>query len=334
MPGIGSLLVVLTPEEAAKFWPDDTARRWRELSARHEVIDPTAMAPADFAAALRAFAPEVLVSCWATLPLPPPPVAGLRYLCHLTGSVRHLVTRAHLEQGLLVTNWGGTISRIVAECALYHVLACLRRGPHWTQTLRRGGGWREGFADVRSLFERRVGVHGYGSVAREFLRLIAPFDCQMSVCAPDFDEAAAASTGARPTTDLAALFAENDIVVELAPLNASTRGSVTERHLRLLPPGGVFVNVARAAIADEEGLLRVAAENRVRVGLDVFHQEPLPADSPWRQIPEASLTPHIAGPTLDRYVDATAHALRNLRAYAAGEALAAVVTPEAYDLAT
>lgn len=334
MPGIRSLLVVLTPEEERNFWPGDWSRPLRELCPRADFIDPTELTAESFAAELRRLDPEVVVACWRTPPLPEVLPPGLRYVCYLTGSVRQLVRRAHLEQGLRVTNWGSIISRIVAECALFHVLACLRRGPHWTQTLQGGTGWRDGFNEVQSLFERRVGLHGYGSVAREFLRLIAPFGCHICVCAPDFDETAAQVTGAARAASLDILFAANDVVIELAPLNDATRGSVTERHLRLLPTNGVFVNVARAAIADEAGLLRVAAEGQLRIGLDVFHKEPLPADSPWRRLTEVSLTPHIAGPTLDRYPDATAHALRNLRAYAAGEPLTAVVTPQGYDQAT
>lgn len=334
MPGITSLLAVLTPEEETKFWPDDIGRQLRGLSPSFHLLDPTGLSAEAFAAELGRINPEVLIACWKTPPLPAALPAALRYVCYLTGSVRHLVRKEHLTQGLLVTNWGNTISRTVAECALYHVLACLRRGPHWTRTLQHDGGWRDGFEQVRSLFERRVGVHGYGAVAREFLKLIAPFGCTVSVCAPDFDDAAARTTGAARAANLDELFSGHDVIVELAPLNPVTRGCVTEHHLRLLPPGAVFVNVARAAIVDEAALLRVATEGRLRVGLDVFIEEPLPADSGFRQLPEASLTPHIAGPTLDRYPDATASALRNLHAYAAGEPLTAVITPQGYDQAT
>ena len=133
---------------------------------------------------------------------------------------------------------------------------------------------------------------------------------------------------------LDALFAGNDVVIELAPLIPATIGTVTERHLRLLRDGGVFVNVGRAAIVDEAALLRVAREGKIFVGLDVFVEEPLPVNSGFRGLPNVSLTPHIAGPTPDRHGDATAFALRNLRAYAAGQPLEAAITPEIYDRST
>jgi phosphoglycerate dehydrogenase-like enzyme len=146
-------------------------------------------------------------------------------------------------------------------------------------------------------------------------------------------DAVAAQLGVRAVT-LDALFADNDVIVELAPLNPVTRGIVTERHFRSIRPGGVFVNVGRAGVTDEAALLRVAKEGKIQVGLDVFVDEPLPVTSGFRGLPNVSVTPHIAGPTLDRYVDATAHALRNLRAYATGKPLEAVITPAMYDAMT
>lgn len=334
MAAISSLLAVLTPFERENFFPGAMLAEVQALSPTFKLIDPGDFTAESFADELTRFDPDVLLACWHTPPLPAPLPPSLRYLCYVTGSVRRLVTRQQLEAGFLVTNWGTAISRTVAECALYHTLACLRRATHWTLAVHREQGWREEGAQVRSLFGRRVGVHGYGAVAREFLKLIPPFGCQVSVLAPDFDDAEAARTGLTRCVSLESLFADHDVIIELAPLNPVTRGSVTERHLRLIRPGGVFVNVARAGITDEAALLRVAQEGHIDVGLDVFADEPLPSDSAWRGLHNASLTPHIAGPTLDRYVDAGAHALRNLRAYLADQALTGVVTPQGYDQAT
>jgi phosphoglycerate dehydrogenase-like enzyme len=100
------------------------------------------------------------------------------------------------------------------------------------------------------------------------------------------------------------LFSDNDIIVELAPLIPETVGTVTEAHLRLIRPGGVFINVGRGAVVDEAALLRVAAEGKIQVGLDVFTQEPLPKESGFRGLRNVTLTPHLAGPTTDRRRDA------------------------------
>lgn len=334
MPRITSLLAVLTPEEQRNFLPGTLLDEVRALTAEFRLIDPTTYTPETFAAEITAADPEVILACWQTRPLPAVLPPRLRYMCYLTGSVRRLVTRAQLEAGFLVTNWGPAISRTVAECALLHTLTCLRRTTHWTFAIHHEQAWRDGFDRVKSLFGRRVGLHGFGAVAREYLKLIQPFGCTVSVFAPDFDDAAAARHELARAASLDALFADNDVIVELAPLNPATTGSVTEKHLRLIRPGGVFVNVARAAITDEAALLRVAREGHIEFGLDVFVDEPLPLDSPFRGLRNVSATPHIAGPTVDRYPDAGHFGLRNLRAYVAGEPLQAIITPTVYDQAT
>ncbi len=334
MPRITSLLVVATPDEQIKFLSGSALSDLRALASEFRLVDPSRHPPEPFARELTAFNPEVIVCGWATLPMPATLPPRLRYVCYLTGSVKKLVTRVQLERGLLLTNWGSAISRTVAECALFHTLACLRLATKWTLMIHRDGGWRDGWEANASLFHRRVGIHGFGPVARAFLKLIAPFGCMVSVFAPDVDATVAASHGVTRAASLDALFADNDVIIELAPLIPATIGIVTERHLRLIRPGGVFVNVGRAAIVDEAALLRVAREGKISVGLDVFVDEPLPKDSGFRGLPNVSLTPHIAGPTLDRYGDATAFALRNLRAYAADQPLEAVITPAIYDSST
>jgi phosphoglycerate dehydrogenase-like enzyme len=329
-----SLLAALTPAEWRDFLPEPSASELKTLALRTQVIDPATLSPAAFAEALTAVNPEVLVAAWKTPPLPIELPPRLRYVCYLCGSVRRLVTRRHVENGLQVTNWGNSISRVVAEGALFHVLSCLRRGPAWALAMHLEGAWKTPETETASLFGRRVGIHGFGNVAREFIRLIAPFGTHVTVCAPDVDEATQAALGVARTQSLESLFAENDIIVELAPLIPETVGCVTERHLRLIRPGGVFVNVARGAVVDEAALARVAAEGRIQIGVDVFTEEPLPASSPLRGLRNVSLTPHLAGPTTDRRCDAGAFALANLRAFAAGRPLEAVVTPEVYDRST
>lgn len=334
MSRISSLLAVFTLFEQRHFLAGSILAELQAMTDEFRLIDPANFTPGDFARELATFNPEVLLACWQTPPLPAGLPPRLRYLCYMTGSVRRLVTREQLEHGLIVTNWGGAISRTVAECALFHTLACLRQATHWTLALQREGGWRNGWEQTSSLFGRRVGLHGFGSVAREFVKLVQPFGCTLSVFAPDFDDAIARQFNAIRAHSLDAIFSDNDVIVEFAPLNPDTTGSVTERHLRLIKPGGVFVNTARAAIVDEAALLRVAREGKILVGLDVFAEEPLPADSGFRRLRNVSLTPHLAGPTLDRYPDAGAHALRNLCAYATGQPLTAVVTPAIYDQST
>ena len=333
MSHLASILAVLTETELREFLPEPLRQQLRDLAPEFRLLDPTGMDDAAFARELAATNPDVLLGCWKTPPLPESLPPRLRYVCYITGSVKRLVSRSHIERGLLVTNWGGSISRTVAEAALFHILACLRNASHWAIAMHQPGvpAWKNGLTDARSLFCRTVGIHGFGPVARELVGLLKGWNCPVTALAPDLTAELARAYGIERAASLEALFAENEIIVELAPLIPATVGLVTEKHLRLIRPGGVFVNVGRGAVVDEDALLRVAREGRISIGLDVFTTEPLPADSGFRALPKVNLTPHTAGPTIDRYPDAGAFAVKNLRAYADGRPLEAVVTPEIYD---
>ncbi len=328
-----SLLVVLTPTEAREFFPPPLFEQLRRLLPQFRMLDPTELNDAQFARELAAANPDIVLGCWKTPTLPATLPPRLTYVCYLSGSVKRLVCREHIERGLLITNWGGSIARTVAEAALFHILACLRNASYWCIQMHQPGvgTWKNGMTDARSLFCRRVGIHGFGSVARELVKLLQPWSCPIAVHAPEVSPGVARDFGVECAASLDALFSENEILVELAPLIPETTGIVTERVLRLIPDGGVFVNVGRGAVVDEEALVRVAAEGKISVGLDVYTTEPLPANSGFRELPRVNLTPHVAGPTIDRYADAGVFALKNLQAHVAGRPLDAVVTPEIYD---
>jgi phosphoglycerate dehydrogenase-like enzyme len=329
-----SILAAVTSEELRDFLPEPLLQRTRALTDKFTHWETTRRSAGDFAAALAAADPEVLLACWKTPPLPALLPPHLRYVCYLCGSVRKLIRREHLEQGLLVTNWGGSISRVVAEWALFHILSCLRRATHWTLAMHNEGAWKNGSFETASLFGRRIGLHGFGQIARELIQLLRPFDVTITGFAPDLTPEMESVHGIRSAPSLEALFAGNDVIVELAPLNPTTIGTVQEKHLRLIRPGGVFVNVGRGAVVDEAALLRVAQEGKITVGLDVYGVEPLPVDSPFRGLRNVSLTPHIAGPTTDRRCDAGAFAVENLAAYVEGRPLRSVITPAVYDTST
>lgn len=328
------VMAVLTENELHDFFPDDLLGTLRSLAGDFAVASPDKHGNIDLPHLFERVNPDVMIGCWHTPTLPAVLPPALRYVCYLAGSVRTLVQRQHLERGLLVTNWGSSISRTVAEGALLHILACLRRSSHWAVAMHTRGAWKNESSQTASLFGRTVGLHGFGAVAKELVRLLKPFGVMIHAWAPDVTPDVTRTTGVRRAASLEALFAESDIVVEVAPQNSATENSVQEVHFRRLRPGSVFVNVARGAIVDEEALVRVAREGQVQFGLDVFAQEPLAVEHPLRGLANVSLTPHLAGPTNDRRRDAGAFAVRNLRAYIERRQLDAVITPEIYDQAT
>ncbi len=331
MPEIHSLAFCLSERELTDFLPEPLLTECRRLARTSHWVDTQGLDAGALAARLLTLAPDVVVAGWSTPVLPDVLPAQLRYLCYLAGSIKRMVRREHMARGLLVSNWGRSISRTVAEGALLLTLAALRRAGYWVPAMHRDGAWKNGVTETASLFGRRVGLHGFGNVARELIRLLRPFDVTITVWAPETDSALYAAHEVTRAGSLEELFAGSDVVVELAPLLPETQGIVTEKLLRAIRPGGAFINVARGALVDEEALVRVAQEGHIQIALDVFSAEPLPRASALRGLPNVTLFPHLAGPTPDRRRDVGALGVRNLRAYVRGEPLESVIGVGEFD---
>ncbi|MGJ8639746.1 MAG: hydroxyacid dehydrogenase [Opitutaceae bacterium] len=282
--------------------------------------------------------PEVLVSCWKTPTLPEDPahpgLSNLKYLCHLGGSVRKLVPRSLIENGLVVTNWGSCISRVVAECGLLLILTEMRRSAWWSMRMHHDGAWKDDTLDSHSLFDRKVGLHGFGGISRCLVDLLKPFGVSVSAFSPSVPDEIFDEYDVSRSDSLEDLFSNNDIIVELAALTPKNYRIVDERLLRMIPDDGVFVNIGRGAVVDEAALARVASEGRLRVALDVYENEPLPKDSPFRSIDSMTLLPHLAGPTVDQRSTAGAYGVANLERFVKSEELVSAVDLWGYDHST
>ena len=336
-----TVLVALSEAEAVDFLPVELRARLDALPVQRVDLRWSGTDTAQLVAKLRECKPDVLVCAWAF-----PTLAedldiggadGLKYVAYLAGSVRKLVPRSLIERGLAVTNWGNSISRTVAECGLLLTLMTMRRASHWALAMHRDGGWKDGLRTVtQSLFGRSIGIHGFGHIAQQMVPLLQPFGGRISAYSPSVPDEIFAAHGVERCTSLEKLFADNDVIIELAAYSPKNHHIVTEKLLRSIKPGGAFVNIGRGAVVDEEALVRVARDRAddLQIALDVYETEPLPKDSALRGLPNVALLPHIAGPTKDRRRDSTELAIANLERFARGEPMTDLITPEIYDRAT
>lgn len=294
----------------------------------------------DWRALLERLRPEVIVSGWTTPPLPTGWLeredCPLRYVCHLTGSVRRLVPRVFLERGGLVTNWGGVAASGVAEHALLLALMALRNQRGWAGIIQKADEKSPPTYDLqtRTLYGQRVGIHGYGRVARELIKLLQPFDVAICIYTAGLPPEVIERDGHHACASLEELFSQSHILFECEALTPDNAGSVSAEVLTRLPNGAVFVNVGRGQLVDEEALLRESESGRIRVALDVVQDEPINAHLGFLRHEDAIVSPHIAGPTADRYRSCAESAFQNLTRYLSGQRLENLITLEAYDRAT
>jgi phosphoglycerate dehydrogenase-like enzyme len=283
--------------------------------------------------------PTVLITGWSTPPLPAAWLdsadCSLRLVCHVTGSVRRLVPREFIARGGIVTNWGETVSAQVAEHGLLLALAGLRNAAQWSGFIARPANGRQiEQLGTKTLFGRRVGLHGFGSVARALIPLLRPFAVLPSAYSAGVPPQLMQAAGVEPCRSPEELFSRSDVLFECEALTPATAGSVSAELLARLPDDAVFVNIGRGGIVDDAALNREARSGRLRVALDVVANEPLTPASPYFGLPNVVLSPHIAGPTRDRYTQCGAFALASLRAFLRGETPSAAITLAAYDRAT
>lgn len=331
---LGKTVAVVTPQELEDFLPGASLEKLKALAPDLTIVDPTGMSPEEHSKILASHNPEVLIACWKTPTvhggLPP----NTRYVCYLAGSIRRLIAREQIENGLIVTNWANSISRTISECAVLMILSCLRSASNWAFDMHLNGMWKDPTTRTYSLFERRVGLHGFGRISQNLVDLLKPWSPKVTALSPSVPDSLLEEYGVTRATSLDELFSSSEIIVELAALTPKSKHTVLEKHLRMIPSPGVFVNVGRGAVVEPNGLLNVAREGNLQIALDVYEDEPLPVDSPLRGMRNVMLLPHLGGPTYDRRRDSGTHALKNLETYAAGETLDGAITLRGYDMAT
>lgn len=176
------------------------------------------------------------------------------------------------------------------ELAWGLILAVLRAIPAEDAGMR-AGGWQTTIGG--DLAGSRLGIVGLGRLGERMARIGRAFDMDVVAWSTNLDPAHAASVGATAVTK-EELFATADVVTIHYKLGDRSRGLVGAAELALMKPSAVIVNTSRGPIVDTAALVAALRDGRIRgAGIDVFDEEPLPADDPLRTAPRTVLTPHL-----------------------------------------
>ena len=144
------------------------------------------------------------------------------------------------------------------------------------------------------LSGRTVGIIGVGHIGRRLLELLKPFNVTVYAHDP-YVPPEIADIYDITMTSLDNVISIPEVVICLAPLTPFTAGMIGRREIALMRPGTVFVNVSRGAIVDSDALIERLRKHDMIACLDVFDPEPVPANSPVRDMHNVFLTPHVAG---------------------------------------
>lgn len=231
--------------------------------------------------------------------------------------------QAARRAGVPICNNGGANATAVAEHTLLLMLGISRR-VMWQHANVAAGRWRgNNLADTR-LYEldgRTLGIVGLGTIGKKVARLAQAFG--MNVLYYDvkrLSEEQADALGVRFAL-LSEVLRRADLVSLHVPLLASTRHMIGAAELAAMKKTAYLINTCRGPVVDEAALIAALASGTIAgAGLDVFDQEPPPADNPLFTQPNVLLTAHMAGPTWDNQYTRYRNAFDNCQRVARGEA--------------
>lgn len=286
---------------------------------------------------------EILYASFATRLPTPEQVPQLRWVQLYSAGPDRVLDQPLFASKVIFTTASGVHAVNIAEYVFMMVLAWFHRLPRILEW-RQGGQWpsnRERFPLFlpEELRGKTIGIVGYGSIGRQVARLAAAFGMRVLAMQrgsdhrdhgfqfPEIGDPEGTLPDRYYTPDqLHTILSESDIVVIAVPLTPQTHGLFDEAAFKAMKRSAFLVNIARGDICNESALIEALEKEEIAgAALDVFQEEPLPANHPLWRLPNAFISPHISGLT-PYYNDRAAMIFEeNLRRYLAGQPLYNVV---------
>ncbi|MDJ1133293.1 D-2-hydroxyacid dehydrogenase [Streptomyces iconiensis] len=229
-------------------------------------------------------------------------------------------------RGTVITNARGIFDRPIAEYVLGLVLAMAKdfRGTWELQRQRR---WRH--RETFRLSGTRATVVGSGPIGREIGRSLMALGVKVDLVGRTPRNSDAEFGRVHGTGAMRTLLGQADWVICVAPLTEESKGMFDAGTFALMKPEAHFLNVGRGQHVVEDDLVDALLRHRIKgAALDVFGEEPLPADSGLWDVPGLLISPHMSGDTVGWRDDLSEQFLDNFDRWEAGEPLLNVVDTE------
>ena len=225
------------------------------------------------------------------------------------------------KNGTVVTNAGDGNAKSVAELAFMLMLAAAKHLKTNMQIAASGNAWRakkqQTFTEVS---DKTVALLGYGNIARELGLMCRAFSMRVIAYHPHIEQKALPE-GFVPCNDLFSAIRDADFVSCHIPARPENVHFLSDDAFAAMKPGAIFVNTGRGSVADTDALVRALESGHLAgAGLDVFEEEPLPADSPLLSLENVICTPHVGGETIEAKRRVYEIAAKNVARVLAGEA--------------
>jgi phosphoglycerate dehydrogenase-like enzyme len=223
-------------------------------------------------------------------------------------------TAAANEHGITVCGTGSQATA-TAELTWALILATVRHIPQEDAGVR-AGGWQQTIGG--DLAGARLGVVGLGRLGTQVAKIGQAFGMDVVAWSQNLTDERAAEHGVR-RVEREELFGTSDVVTVHLLWSRRTRGLIGPDDFARMKPSAVFINTSRGPIVQTQALVDALQNGQIAgAGLDVYDQEPLPADSPLRNLPRTVLTPHLGYVTRNTYEVFYGEAVEDVAAWVAG----------------
>lgn len=230
------------------------------------------------------------------------------------------------RRGIYICHTGqGNSTAATAELTLALLLAAARNLPAADASMR-DGRFQQGVAPGVTLEGKVLGVIGLGKIGTRMARYGQALGMEVIAWSPNLTPERAAAGGAR-LVDKATLLRTADAVTLHVVLSERSRGLLGAEDLALMKPGAILVNSSRGPLVDEAALLARLRTGTLIAALDVYDQEPLPADHPLRSMPNTVLTPHLGYGSREVYRTFYGESIENVLAFLDGKPMRVLNNP-------
>jgi len=222
----------------------------------------------------------------------------------------------HRVQVCGTAGWaGGT-----AELAWGLIHALTRDIPREVDRFRQGGKWQTGLG--RDLLGKSLGVIGLGNLGVRVARVGLAFGMHVSGWSRSLTPARCAEIGIRHAGTLDDLLGSSDVVSLHVTLNPQSRGLIGAREFGLMRRSAYLVNTSRGPVVNEAALIHALRTGQIAgAGIDVYAEEPLALDHPFRSLDRLIATPHLGYVTEETYRVYYGQAVEDIVAWLAGTPL-------------
>lgn len=248
---------------------------------------------------------------------------NLKLIAVSRGGPVNIDVAAAKDHGITIVNTPGRNASAVAEFTLGAILAETRMIRVGHEALRQGE-WRGDLyrADRtgRELNEMTIGVIGYGDIGKKVVRLLRAFGSRVLVHDPYVQISQSDRKDGVEHVGFDALLEQSDVVTLHPRVTAETTQMMDANAFSRMKKGATFINTARGPLTDYDALYEALSSGHLQGAmLETFAVEPVPADWPLLQLPNVTLTPHIAGASVRTVTFAAEQAAEEVRRYLNGE---------------